>query len=184
MTPVRRSPSSYLILGMLRLGAATGYGIKRGVDRSTRFFFATSYAQVYPELARLARQKLVTRREEPRGARPRSVYALTPKGEEELVAWLRSTDEAPPQIRVEGALRLFLADALPERAEQVALVRRMARQADRVATHIRGDIVPVGEALAQDGPRFPAITARFGADVWAFAAEWLAREADALEREG
>src|SRR5947199_5372765 len=47
--PVRSS--TYLVLGMLRLGASSGYAIKRAADVSTRFFWATSFAQVYPELA-------------------------------------------------------------------------------------------------------------------------------------
>ena len=49
--PVRSSTN--LVLGMLRLGAGSGYAIKKFSDLSTRYFWATSYAQVYPELARL-----------------------------------------------------------------------------------------------------------------------------------
>src|SRR5437588_12828631 len=85
--PVRSS--TYLVLGMLRLGASSGYAIKKAADVSTRFFWATSFAQVYPELARLERERLVTRRDEPRGARRRSAYAVTGDGERALLAWLR-----------------------------------------------------------------------------------------------
>jgi DNA-binding PadR family transcriptional regulator len=165
---------------MLRLGARSGYAIKRAADRSTRHFFATSFAQVYPELARLAEQRLVTRRDEPQGARQRSVYDVTPDGEAALLAWLRSPREAPPQFRVEGVLRMFFADALPDPEEQVALVRRLRRLAEDTAAEIRRDILPLAEELEQAGTRFPAVTARFGADLWAFAADWLARLEDEL----
>ena len=45
--------TAYVILGMLKLGRRTGYEIKALVDVSTRFFWAASYGQIYPELARL-----------------------------------------------------------------------------------------------------------------------------------
>jgi DNA-binding PadR family transcriptional regulator len=174
--PVRSSTN--LVLGMLRLGAGSGYAIKKAADLSTRYFWATSYAQVYPELARLAEEGLVERREEPRGSRPRSVYDVTPEGERALLGWLRSSRAPPPQIRIEGVLRLFLADALPP-DEQVELVGRFAGQARALERRIREQIVPVGAELARTGPRFPGITARFGADLFGFAGEWLER----LERE-
>jgi len=170
--PVRSS--TYLVLGMLRLGASSGYAIKKAADVSTRFFWATSFAQVYPELARLERERLVTRRDEPRGARRRSAYQVTGDGERALLAWLRSPRQAPPQFRVEGILRLFLADALPAE-DQRALVRRLADQARGIEDQIRGEIVPVAEELARSGTRFPAITARFGADLFGFGADWLER---------
>ena len=44
---------------MLRLGRRTGYEIKSLVDVSTRFFWAASYGQIYPELARLEELGLV-----------------------------------------------------------------------------------------------------------------------------
>jgi DNA-binding PadR family transcriptional regulator len=73
-------PPAYLMLGMLRLGARSGYAIKKATDISTRFFWPTSLAQVYPELARLEREGLVTRREDPHGARARSAYEITDEG--------------------------------------------------------------------------------------------------------
>src|SRR3954451_22359201 len=109
--PVRSSTN--LVLGMLRLGAGSGYAIKKFSDLSTRYFWATSYAQVYPELARLEKEGLVDRRDDPRGARRRSVYEVTAAGERALLGWLRSRRFAPPKVRIEGVLRLFLADALP-----------------------------------------------------------------------
>src|SRR5713101_7070192 len=87
---LRLKPSAYLILGMLRGGIGTGYAIKRAVDRSTRFFWATSFAQVYPELARLQDQGYITGRDEPHGGRPRRNYRITKKGERALDDWLRS----------------------------------------------------------------------------------------------
>ena len=40
---------------MIRNGRRTGYEIKQLVDVSTRFFWAASYGQIYPELKRSRR---------------------------------------------------------------------------------------------------------------------------------
>jgi DNA-binding PadR family transcriptional regulator len=171
--------SAYLVLGMLRFGAGSGYAIKKAADISARFFWTTSLAQVYPDLAQLEERGLVTRSEDPRGARPRSRYEVTNKGEESLLRWLSSDREHPPQYRDEGVLRLFFADALPPE-QQRALVRRLAARTRRGEREIREEIVPLAEAMAgNNGPRFPAITARLGADLFGFFADWMER----LERE-
>ena len=175
-------PSAYLMLGMLRLGARSGYAIKKAADTSTRFFWPTSLAQVYPELALLERHGLVERRDDPRGGRARSAYDVTEEGQAALLAWLRSTREAPLQFRDEGVLRLFFADALPVE-DQLALVRRLRGRARHATEHMRGEIIPMAEALEEAGPRYPAVVARLGADTYAYAEEWLARLEDRLERE-
>jgi DNA-binding PadR family transcriptional regulator len=171
---MKLKPPSYLMLGMVRLGARSGYAIKKATDVSTRAFWPTSLAQVYPELARLERYGLVARRDDPQGRRARSAYEITAKGEAALLAWLRSTHEAPLQFRDEGVLRLFFADALPDE-DQLALVRRLRERANAAKTHMRSEIVPLAEALERTGTRYPAVVARLGADMYAYAERWVAR---------
>jgi DNA-binding PadR family transcriptional regulator len=175
-------PSSYLVLGMLRLGARSGYAIKKLADISTRVFFPTSLAQVYPELARLERDGLVTRREDPHGGRSRSAYELTDQGEEALAAWLRSERFAAMQVRVEGLVRLFFADALPQE-EQIALVCRMRDRARESERWMRTEVLPAAQGLERTGFRRPHTVARLGADSYGFFADWLDRLASELERE-
>lgn len=171
---MRLKPPAYLLLGMLRLGATSGYAIKKAADVSTRMFWPTSLAQVYPELARLEHQGLVSRRDDSHGARARSAYEITPEGEAALLAWLRSEREAPVQLRDEGLLRLFFADALPGE-DQLTLVRRLRQRAQNVAAYMQAQGVPSAQARELHGARFPALAARFGADLWAFTEEWLAK---------
>ena len=80
------SPGSFLILGMLQRGVKTGYAIKRAVDASTRFFWAASLAQVYPELAALEGGGYIAGTDEPHGQRRRRTYKLTERGERR--SWL------------------------------------------------------------------------------------------------
>ena len=61
------STTAYVILGMLRLGAESGYDIKKAVEVSTRFFWTISEAQIYPTLALLDEQGLIDGRDAPQG---------------------------------------------------------------------------------------------------------------------
>src|SRR3954452_2154344 len=102
------SPTAYVILGMVRKAPRSGYEIKALVDNSTRFFWAASYGQIYPELKRLSEAGLVEGLDAPRGERKRTVYAITPEGERTLKDWLRQPPETA-EMREEGLLKLFFA---------------------------------------------------------------------------
>lgn len=173
-------PASYLMLGMVRLGVRSGYAIKKVADVSTRFFWPTSLAQVYPELARLEEAGLLTRSEDPDGGRERFAYELTEDGEEALREWMRSPREAEAQFRDEGILRLFFADGLPQE-DQLALVRRLRERAGEGSAHTREEIIPLAEALEQAGTHYPAHVARLRADTYAYVEQWLARLEAELE---
>jgi DNA-binding PadR family transcriptional regulator len=178
---MRLKPSSYLILGMLNLGHATGYSIKRTVDLSTRFFWAASLAQVYPELAALEESGYVVSADDPRGARPRKTYRLTAQGRAALDEWLRTERVPDFEFRDEGLLRLFFADAMPL-DDALALVKRLRARAEEVDREFRASILP----LAQDAPgQFLHIAAREGADYYSWRAGWfrdLETELEALVR--
>jgi len=179
---VKLTPPSYLMLGMVQLGVRSGYAIKKAADASTRFFWPTSLAQVYPQLGRLQQAGLLTRREDPRGSLARSAYELTASGRAALLAWLRSPRAGETHFRDEDVLRLFNADVLPT-ADQLALVWRMHERATRECARMREEIVPLADMLAAEGVRNPARVARLGADTYAFVAQWLEQLAQELEAE-
>ena len=109
---MRRSAVTPVVLGLLSLGPRSGYDIKQVVDRSTRFFWAASYGQIYPELRRLEAEGLVEGEDAPTGARGRRVYKLTDAGRTALEEWLLGR-ETTIEYRDESLLRLFFGDALP-----------------------------------------------------------------------
>jgi DNA-binding PadR family transcriptional regulator len=166
---MRLKPGSYLILGMLERGVRTGYAIKRTVDLSTRFFWAASLAQVYPELAALEADGYVTGTDEPHGNRPRKSYHLTDKGRTALGEWLRSERVPDFEQRDEGLLRLFFADALPLQ-EALELVQRLRARAEQIDADFQTEILPLSQRA---GSRFPLIVAREGADYFAWRANWF-----------
>ena len=125
---MKRTAVTPVVLGLLALGARSGYDIKATVDRSTRFFWAASYGQIYPELRRLEAEGLIAGKDAPNGARGRRIYELTPSGRKALEAWLLGPT-ATIEYRDESLLRLFFADALPrEQALGVLEARRRGHE--------------------------------------------------------
>jgi DNA-binding PadR family transcriptional regulator len=169
------SATAYVILGMVSKEPRSGYEIKAMVDRTTRFFWAASYGQIYPELKRLAEAGLIAGSDSPTGGRRRTVYEITADGEEELKAWLRE----PPrtfEMREEGLLKLFFAGALP-REEAVEIVRAM--RARRLAGNAQLRAMEKEKAGIEDP--FPMIVLRGGIEFTQWFADWCERmEAEIL----
>lgn len=176
-------PISYLVLGMVRFGATSGYAIKKAADAGTKAFWPVSLSQVYPELAKLESHGLLARHDDPQGGRSRASYELTEAGEEALLAWLRSPVEAPPQLRYEGMLRAFFADALPKE-DQLALLRRQRERIRDVKKHLfDGDLRAAAKAIDAGVMRSPIMLGDWGEDVLDFTQEWLGRLEAKLEEE-
>jgi DNA-binding PadR family transcriptional regulator len=168
------SPTGSVILGMLALGKQTGYDIKQFVDKSTRFFWAASYGQIYPELKRLEEQGLTVGRPEPTGGRSRTVYALTDAGRAALQDWLRSDQEPLYELRDEGMLKLFFSDALPEL--RIENIRAMRERHERKLAQLRA----IEQHAGHNGgmPRGPYLTLELGIG----STQWFIDWCEATER--
>jgi DNA-binding PadR family transcriptional regulator len=162
--------TSYVILGMLELGRRTGYEIKSLVDVSTRFFWAASYGQIYPELARLEELGLVTGEADSSNGRRRKAYELTAAGKRALHDWLTSDEPLHIELRHEGALKFFFSDAL-DAEEQLDLVRRVRDTHARIAEQLRA----IEPAEAEGKPPAPLLTLEFGIAYQEFLADWCAQ---------
>jgi DNA-binding PadR family transcriptional regulator len=181
--PVKLRTISYLVLGMVRFGATSGYAIKKAADASTSAFWPVSLAQVYPELAKLEEAGFLVRGDDSHGARSKARYALTDDGEEALLTWLRSPREDPPTMRFEGMLRAFFGDALPK-PDQLELLRRQRRQVITVKEHLfDGDLRAAAKAIDAGEMRYPILLGDWGEEVLDFTHEWLGRLEVKLEAE-
>jgi DNA-binding PadR family transcriptional regulator len=165
--------SGYLVLGLVRGGVSSGYAIRRFVaQQRMSVFWATTLAQIYPELAQLEDDGYLLHREAPHGARARRAYSLTDKGERAFLAWLRRTRVPAMELRDEGLLRLAFADHLPP-PEALALVRRLRARSEETEREFREQILPVAQTLRAAGLRFPIVIAEMGAQYHAWAVTHL-----------
>ncbi|HET9199337.1 MAG TPA: PadR family transcriptional regulator [Solirubrobacterales bacterium] len=170
------SATAYVILGFVRNEPRSGYEIKAVVDKSTRFFWAASYGQIYPELKRLSEAGLIVGADVPTGGRKRTVYEITADGEEELRAWLRQEPETF-EMRDEGLLKLFFADALP-REEALEILRSMRDRRRAVNAQLQS-LKDLKEEIEDP---FPMIVLQGGLEFTEWFADWCERmEAQLLD---
>ena len=128
----RLSPTAYVILGVLGFHPHSGYGVKKIVDESLRGFWNVSFAQIYPELEKLEKLKLI----EPdptseESGRRRVVHRLTREGRAELRRWLTEPEASPLEIRDEMLVKLFFSDAMTD-IELRTHLQRMREREERV----------------------------------------------------
>jgi DNA-binding PadR family transcriptional regulator len=169
------TPTARVILGMLQLGARTGYEIKRSSEYSTRFFWGVSFGQIYPELRRLEGLGLVEAKDDPRGGVKRRAYRLTDAGRQRLHEWLTSPEPLLFEYRDEGLLKLFFGDLL-DREEVLANLRQARDEHEQALAFFRSELEPAARGQAEEtGIEFPYLTLSYGIEFLAFMADWTAR---------
>ena len=170
-----------VILGFLSREELSGYDIKLEVDESTRFFWAASYGQIYPELKRLDQDGLVEGTDSPQGGRARRVYRITDAGRKALASWIMDTGSTV-ELRHEGLLKVFFADALDSTEERVAVLEDIAavhqRQVRELEVIERGICLGEGETNPGDLPGTPEFVLRFGLDFHRWVVSWCEREVE------
>ena len=143
---MKTDSTRYAVLGLLALEPMSGYDIRRASTETLSHFWHESYGQIYPTLAKLAKEGLV--RLLPRAqddARARKVYALTPKGRRALSAWRKRPPTSRP-FRNELLLKLFTAETLDDvrphlealREEEQARLEEYAAIERRIAHDAKG----------------------------------------------
>lgn len=166
-----------VILGFLSRSELSGYEIKQKVDHTTRFFWAASYGQIYPELRRLEEEGLVVGRASPRGQRARTVYRVTSAGRAELRRWLEAP-EATTELRDVGLLKVFFAD-LGGRAGMRAAVRGIRQEREATLERLRA----IRERWpGAGGAASPDLALDYGIGIHEWTIDWCRRAERRLSR--
>ncbi|MEJ1337198.1 MAG: helix-turn-helix transcriptional regulator, partial [Candidatus Sedimenticola sp. (ex Thyasira tokunagai)] len=99
---------------------ASGYQIKKMFEKQFSHFQAASFGSIYPALAKLTEQGLVSFREETQEKRPtKKVFTITPSGQKQFVDTLCKT-EPQEQYRSDFMVLMTFAHLLPtERLREV-----------------------------------------------------------------
>jgi PadR family transcriptional regulator, regulatory protein AphA len=166
-----------VVLGLLSLGPRSGYDIKTVVDRSTRFFWAASYGQIYPELKRLEQEGLVEGEDQPNGGRSRRVYRLTAAGREALHDWLLGST-VTIELRDESLLRLFFADALAH-DDALLLLEGRKRGHEQYLEVLR----EIQNLPGGPDPTYVDLVLRWGIDFNEWGARWCEEQLERLRAE-
>src|SRR4051794_25189156 len=161
MPPASRAEGYAAVLGMIALGARSGYEIKRASERSLRFFWALGPPQIYAELERLEGEGLVKGEDAARGQRRRRAYAVTAAGRKALRAWLTQRESRPLEVRDGELLKLFFADALSP-AELTVRLATMRERSERALETFEREIMPAADRTTELGFGWPRTVAEFG----------------------
>ena len=163
-----------LCLGVLSLGDASGYEIKKRLEDVFSHFYDASFGSIYPALNRLQKEGLVHCETETQAKRPdKKVYSLTVDGRLTLVQELNNLP-GRDRVRSEFLVAMCFADLLP--AGQIA---EMIDQ--RIADHRR-----ISTELAdREGRSSPAqqFVAGYGRALYQAAADYLEENRHLVESE-
>ncbi|MEU9890474.1 PadR family transcriptional regulator [Sphaerisporangium sp. NPDC051011] len=114
------------LLGLLTYaGPASGYDLTKAFERSINYVWQAGHSQIYPELAKMAADGLIT--VEAQGTRGRKTYTITREGSDELRRWLTEHTPSGP-VRSERALQAFLLPLL-EPSDALTVLRRVEADA-------------------------------------------------------
>lgn len=116
-----------ICLAILYDGEASGYEIRKlSVEGEYSYFIDASFSSIYPALARLETEKLVTSRVEVQDGKPaKKVYSITPEGRSAFIQSLfDKLDE--DQFRSEFLMFLRFATELPVSLVEQRLSERLA----------------------------------------------------------
>jgi PadR family transcriptional regulator AphA len=144
---IRLNPSSYAVLALLKAaGESTPYELKGFLEKSVENFWPVPHTTFYAEPARLAEGGYLSERQEQSGRR-RKLYALTEKGRAALEEWVHAEDYPPPQLRDDGALRIFAG------ADPIPIMERRARWHRAKLAELEGYLGEMDESEGIAGPR-------------------------------
>lgn len=176
---MREKSTGHVILGILAVaGDQSGYEIRQWITQAIGFFWSESFGQIYPELGRLSKAKLI--KPLPAEGRGREVkrYRITAQGRAELKRWL----QLPPQAerpRNELSLKLFFGSVTGAEVACGFLERAAEGLAARRAAIEAAEELVIREDRAADTLVYSLITILGGQFVTAARLAW-AREALAI----
>jgi DNA-binding PadR family transcriptional regulator len=127
--------TAHAVLGLLAAGARHGYELKREHDARLPMAKPLAFGQVYATLARLVRDGLIEELAQERAGGPdRTAYALTERGQAELVSWLSSVEPPAPYVSSVLFMKVMLAVLV---VDEAAARRYLAAQRQAHSARLR-----------------------------------------------
>jgi len=123
-----------IVLGFLMERKMTGYAIKKTMEKSTNFFFNTSYGNIYPTLKKLEEAGHLTSEEEIKNGKLNKSYSITQSGKQVFRRWLGENSDIA-MIRDEALCRVFFFEYLDKNKtieELNSYISRLEAQVDEM----------------------------------------------------
>lgn len=143
-----------LCLGILSLGDASGYEIKKTLEGGFSHFYDASYGSIYPALNKLQGEDLVSCNYESQDTRPdKKVYGLTMEGRLTLVRELAQMP-GKDRVRSEFLVAMLFSDLLDAGHISEVIDARIAEHRACIAEieqRLRADAAPSERFVAGHG---------------------------------
>ncbi len=146
----KENKTKYALLGVLSLGPASGYDIKKYCDGSIAHFWNENYGHIYPVLRQMETEGLVDRRTEMNEGKARHVYHMTEKGQTAFREWLAIPSESPP-TRYEFLLKMYFSSEIPD-----SIVMERLEGSRRFCGELLGTYQCIADHMRQAMERDPA----------------------------
>ena len=168
----RLTTTSYAILGLLAVRPWSTYELTRQMDRGLGRIWPRARSKLYEEPRKLVAHGLAVARDEQRGRRARTVYAITPEGRRALADWLRTPGEGPV-LEFEQLLKVWFAEHGTRRdaLEQLSGARAWARERNQ-ENRAAARAYLAGEGPFQHRAAQVALAGAFLTDFYALVDRW------------
>ena len=168
----RLTTTSYAILGLLAVRPWSTYELTRQMDRGLGRIWPRARSKLYEEPRKLVAHGLAVARDEQRGRRARTVYAITPEGRRALADWLRTPGEGPV-LEFEQLLKVWFAEHGTRRdaLEQLSGARAWARERNQ-ENRAAAQAYLAGEGPFQHRAAQVALAGAFLTDFYALVDRW------------
>lgn len=162
-------------LAILYCGDATGYEIKKlSVEGKYSYFVDASFGSIYPGLAKLQADGMVTVREEAQVGKPsRKIYSITDKGREALVEYLSESPQ-PDVFKSEFLLVALFSNLVGPDKIRSAIDQRLVHLHEE-REHL--------EKITRDNGTASSWTCRYGLHCITSSIEYLENNRAEIERE-
>ena len=179
---VRDNTTEMAVMGLLALGARTGYDVRQECEQKLSHFWSESFGQIYPVLRALHERGWVSREPAAGPGPTKYEHALTEEGRAALRQWIASPPQ-PMRVRNELLLKLFLGRMVD--GEQ--LVELLRRHIARTRT-VRGQLFAIKEKIETEyaehpDARFWLVTIDYGVRSLEAQREWAEAAIDALSED-
>ena len=125
-----------IVLGFLMERAMTGYEIKKTMEKSTNFFFNTSFGNIYPTLKKLEDAGHLLSNEEIKNGKLNKTYSITDSGRQVFKEWLCRNSEIA-MIRDEALVRVFFFSYLNREQIENELDSYIARLTSQIEMMVK-----------------------------------------------